>query len=739
MTAPIHPHHRKALVALNPATLAKLKKWGVTEHVCGRLVCPGDGSLEAAWLDWCARGCPTPGVEGRDRLSRYNQVRKSLKARALEHPEFIVIEAIRLFAPKRLTRRMLYALLGGPVEGALAIQDRILGQAIKRGGPRNAGKLDDLLAEFDDRSRDLLMTDLNREVLPPIQPPSPAHIARVLAIRPGPIRLLAATLLLASSSNRVTASTACNWVANCERYADVLPAGDERTPRKVSNALQKYLRGDLRPQDRDQARARACALYRSGISVAERHLIRVLRDSADPYLARLPALPADEDEFATESAAKLRDVKTPGRSGREDQAIDLVPRFAEVLVGVENRVIQLEWLVSRCLAALPGAEAALDSGLAVGFEDVREVIDEMGGIGVGQQRISFSFRREGDLLKRAYEAWPNETLARLLDGSIGGLGTPGKNHDPERWKRLHVVYEGTTALAGCDRAVEPWFVDLFRWGMLEPDHRLPGDVSEMRRRAIVAGGLPLAPPTSAGLLCNDQSRRAAVKFARTNDPARGAIVIPLINLYHAALYGRLILSYGLRWGARFGETTQLRLGPDCFRTHWIGGEEELYVALKPKGWLDYGKFGIDDGMIEAILQAKLFTHARWFPDTFNEKDEPWLPSVRFGDSARTDLPIAPYLFVGRDGMPPPGFLMHIVKVLTYGILTSTRHVDRMVFATMLGLDGLEYEKLGGLLHHRPQSRMPMLYDLSGRMLASGAARAFNDRVDMSRIGLVAGD
>lgn len=641
------PLHRKDLADLFCQTLAKLEKWGVLRKIFGQVVRPGDGSLEAAWLDWCARRCPTPGVEGRDRLSRYHQVRLALKARALEHPEFIVVEAIELFAPKRLTRKMVYALLGGPVEAALAIQARYLGDGIKRGGARKAGKLDDLLAEFDSQSRDLLMSDLKREVLPPIQPPSPAHIARVLAIRPGPIRLLAATLLLANSSNRVTASTACMWVANCERYADVLPAGDELVPVAVSRGLTDYLRGNLRPLDRDQIRARVCVDYRSAVSIAERHLVRVLRDDAQPYLARLPVLPDEARAFAKEAATKVRDARKPGRAEREDQAIDLVPRFAEVLIGVENRVIQLEWLVSKCLSALPDAEAALDAGLAAGFEDVREVIDEGGGIGAGVQRVSFSFRREGDLLQRAYRAWPNERLAKVLDQFGGRGGGPGKYHDCEKWRRLHVVYEGTTALENCDRAVEPWFVDLFRWGMLEPDHRLPGYISEMRRRGIIAGGLPLAPPTSAGLLCNDQSRRATVKLARTDDPTRGAIIVPLINLYHAALYGRLILSYGLRWGARFSETTQLRLGPDCFRTHFMGGEEALYVALKPKGWSDYGKFGIDDGMIETILRAKLFTHARWFADTFNDKGEPWLPSVRFGDSARKDLPIAPYLFIGR--------------------------------------------------------------------------------------------
>lgn len=719
-------------------TLRKLTDWGVIEFDGRRYVLPGEGTFRAVWKAWVDAGCPTPGVTGRERLSLYRRIRQVLRVKHISHPDVILLEVMSFTNGRRVSRKLTSALVGEPVKRAVRRMEMISGSGRKEQSPWIVGSMDDLLALLPPETHGRITADLAKERVPPVRPPTPQQIGRVTAIGSPPLRLLAATLLLAASSNRVGQSTTIGWIRKCERYAEMLPAGGEQSPTAVGWALESYLAGAALPLDRDAVRAITASDYASALNLAHAYLVRVVGEDAAEIAADLPARQVDEGTFT----AKAREARTlsrvPERTKRVEQVKDLVPRMSDVLIACENRVAQVEWMAAACLASVASAAARLDAGLDAGFEHEGPVIEADGRLGTDTQIVSFAFKREGDLLEKAYRINPSDALSKWLRPGFDGLPGAGFNHDPERYRRLHVVYLGTRPAAGSSRCVEPWFVDLFRWGMVEPDNMLPNPISQERHRLLTMNGLPLDPPGRVGMLCHDPDRRTAARFARTHDPDLGSILVPLINLYHAATYGRLILRYGMRWGARFGETLQIRLGPDCFRTHLVGGRKEIYLALKPKGWADHGKFGVDVGMLEAIRQVKLFTHARWFPDVFNDKGEPWLPDHRFGDGHRLDLPPAAYIFTGRGGALPPAVLTYIVRVLMVGVIQTTRHVDRIVFATMLGLDGVSYEPLGVLLHHRPGSRMPSHYDLSPLIASSAPIIKFNSREDAQLIGMAAG-
>lgn len=240
-----------------------------------------------------------------------------------------------------------------------------------------------------------------------------------------------------------------------------------------------------------------------------------------------------------------------------------------------------------------------------------------------------------------------------------------------------------------------------------------------------------------GFLGHGRAAKPIALYARGRDPeADGSrIVIPLVPLYHAMAYARIMLRYGIRWGARLGEIMQLRVG--CQRKHRVGGSWKPYLELKPKGWQIMGKFGIDNGTAKAIAQARAFTCARWHGWRPGAKGRPELAVVPHGDRRRDDLEAAAYHFQGRVKALSPKDLTLFARILLAGVVDMKSHDGRYVFATALGLDGLDYEGLGVLLHHSPSSAMPKRYDLSALIRSDDAAERFNRSVDAGVLGLVA--
>ena len=182
---------------------------------------------------------------------------------------------------------------------------------------------------------------------------------------------------------------------------------------------------------------------------------------------------------------------------------------------------------------------------------------------------------------------------------------------------------------------------------------------------------------------------------------------------------------------------QIRLGAECFGKH-RKGRSSIYLSLKPKGWLQHGKFGIDVGTLKAIKALKAFTVNRWHPTVFDEKHKPTLPAVPFGNSQpRGELPEARYLLQAKHRALTPAELMTFNRILLMGVIDMRSHDGRYIFATMLGLRGAGYTSIGQLLHHSPGSAMPAKYDLSLLMLADEAAERFNAQCEAGLAGQVA--
>lgn len=726
------------------ATPKLFLKMGLIEKAGRCYVMPGRGTFRCVWNAWTEAGCPLPAeYVGEDRFKPYRRLKRALRAGGEPHPECMLAEMVALFggaAPWRLLSRH----LGMPTDPSMARVAELVGEARKSRARDGKGTLEQLLSVLPVETRPAFLAFLELERVPAIQLPSERHIARVLALKGGAVRVLASCLLIAGAGDRKARQSNNMWVQQCERYDDLLPSdGAALRPAEVEARLRAYGSGALRPADKPHPRQRALTLYGSALNVATDLAARVLGRDADAVTSLLPARASSAADLTAGAKAALKELSRPGRDDTIEEVTDIVGRLGSIMVAVENVVHQTEQMVLACLEALETASDDLDAGVRVGFVYEGPVVREDGSLGDGDQIVSFRIERESTLLERAHRLDPgNVAIRRRMPPTPSAVGRYGEYHTTENWRRLHIVYEGTRPSIEGGECVEPGLADLYRWGMLESRRRLPAEVEAERRRLHRRHGLPRPLTQMEGLLCHHRTRRTAANLARTSDPSKGAIVVPLIEYYHAICYARIVVRYGIRWGARLGETMQLRLGEDCFRIHTVLGEDELYVALRPKGWTDHGKFGMDDGTLEAIRQAKALAHARWFADVTNARGEPWLPEHAFGDAARRDqVPAAAYILTGPTGAVPKSVLSFYVQVLLYRVLEvegggRKRHGDRYVFATMLGLDGTAYEALGHLLHHRPGSRMPKHYDLSGHVVAAGAARRFNVREDAVLIGRI---
>jgi hypothetical protein len=391
------------------------------------------------------------------------------------------------------------------------------------------------------------------------------------------------------------------------------------------------------------------------------------------------------------------------------------------------------------MEALPRAKALLDQGLDAGFEWTGAVIRADGTLGVGEQTVSFSFKRGSTLLTEAHERDPDDMNLRARlprrPGGIGGFS--GLSHSARTWDSIHVVYDGTAACDPDGEAVEPFFVEFFRCGAFEAD-RLMSDLVRNRRLEVLDRlGLSQRTYPPDGFLGHGRLAKPVALYARGRDPEAdsGRIVIPMVPLYHAMAYARILLRYGIRWGARLGEIMQLRKG--CQRQHRVDGRWKAYLLLKPKGWQTMGKFGIDDGTAKATAQIRAFTCARFHGWRPGARGRPELPVVPHGDPRRDDLEREAYTFQGRGKALSPKDVTLFARILLSGVVDMKSHDGRYVFATALGLNGADYEELGVLLHHSPSSAMPKNYDLSALIRSDEAAERFNRSVDAGVLGMVA--
>jgi hypothetical protein len=554
---------------------------------------------------------------------------------------------------------------------------------------------------------------------------------------------MAALLLIAASADGCGYQWQLSRLANAERFDDIISPEDQLDGDATTLALEAYTAGILLPTDKPQVRARTASKHYSAIEAACRAAVDLFGEDADWVMRLLPMHHRDGIDFVIRQRRLLRDLEDTAEARKNIKFAKMIPSLIDMLVAAENRTFQLETILARVGQALHSGRGALDAGLNVRIDCPVPVVRSDGALGTGVQIVRLNLVKESAMLRSALLQAPRdpELLWRVSGGERPwtdiGLYTRWPN-----FERVHVLYEGTApAVTGGD-AAEPFFVEFFRWGTFEPQRNMPEKVALRRSEILRRLGMKLENAIPPGFLAGDLSRRDTQSACRNVYDLGSFVVLPLVAFHHAMQCARLVLRFGTRWGARVGETMQIRHGDNFMGTHIRDGEQQPYVTLKPKG-KDYAKFGCDVGTLQLIRNVKDIAHVRWYSEEFDDRGRPSVPVTHYGNKTRHDIDDARHVLVGPNGQA----LRHSALVLFCRILMDgvihlssddplTPHDQRIMFASALGLRGVGYEQMGDLLHHNLGSSLTAKYDFSDLITSGDAAEQFNRQIDIDLIGRI---
>ena len=700
-----------AATVLGATTKRRLAAMDLLPRKGRSIAWPGDGSLLDAW-----RHCEDSIIKDAslEEFRRYRLVKARLRATHLP-ASARTLEMVRRHAGDQpVTRRLIVRLIGlassrTDLEAAGLMTPRVRSMSKVNG----RATLDDLLQLFPEQCRERLREQVCRDVIPAIAPPAVEHIARVLALKGEAWQRFAALGLLSASARRRCRGLAYLYVQIAEWIDALVPACGQCDQEAVTAVLES--RAAASPT---RVEARFLYQYGSMLAAVTDFLGTNVPGDREALLSDLPAWHRDPVSFRKRMGEICSRASKRGYEARVERVENLVPSLDRIMIAADNRVAQLEAAflkVIDCVAKHRGAAAGQIVSL------VWPVVRADGSIGDGRQIVRFQLRTEWDLIVQARAHAPRDEQMEHLFYNC--------RSNAARSDRLHVVYLDTRPLHTEGECVEPFFIDICRYGLLEESTGLSPEDAQRRSRMLKDAGVPAVVNPVEGLLHASKGPRATHRSLRNAMGSHMPVIVPLQNLLHAMRIGCVLVRMASRWGVRLGESRQLRMG--CLSTEKLHGRERIIARLRPKGWIEEANVEIDPATLEQIGRIKEMAHARWFPDEF-EGGKPALPVFPFKDPLRPNAPSARYILIGPTGPLDVATLTNFIRFLLMGVADARSHDLRYLFATALGLDDVPNAEIGANLNHRKGSYTTKRYNVSARIRA-GSQRSHRRDAGENRI------
>lgn len=698
---------QSAAAALSPGIRRSIKKMGLLPtDKRGRIVWPGDGTLIAAWRHCEDIVIREPTAE---EFLRYRLLKARLKATSLE-PSGTVVRLLQRFAGDRpITTEFGRELLGRScVQSAIAAaglpgRRRVAGRTAKPAG------LEDFLALLPSKCRRRLASQLEREVLPPVLPPSQARMGRVLALRGEACRIMAATALLLVSAERKSDGMAQLYLNIAERLDGLVESHLQRSEAAVSAAMDECVSGA-------PSRATIFSLYHYAgmLKQIEKFLVHVLGDDAEAVSTLLPAQHLKASLFRNRVGRLLSEYAQKAQVSKGKRIAGMFEAVDQILFACDNRVAQLEAIFLAIGRARSDPDRTLHGSLSR-IDCVVPVLRPDGSLGVGKQIVRFKVERADDLIMLAARCTPNDLATRELARYHRACTTKAGIAAAEE----SLVYLDSRPVVEGGECHEPFFVAMYRVGLFDDGIGLTTERMERRARMLREAGLPLTVGCEDGFLRYGRRQRTVVRALRRALRDGAPVIVPITGLLHAMSVAHVIVRMGIRWGARVGATRQLRMG--CFSSEVLNGRARIVAELRLKGRKSTERCEIDPETIERIRRITRLAHTRWFGDVF-DGGRPSLPEVPFRDHTQPLIPEARYILVGPNGTLNEKSLAVFVRIILIGIVAATSHDFRHLFATALGFAGEHRRAIAASLDHTPGSSSTPKYDSSDLVRSRRAAR-----------------
>lgn len=678
-------------VAKDPGTLAHLHSLGAFPKINQRFVFPGDGTAGAL-----LRHIDTemhPVFADVSSFYRYKKARRSIGAQNEDVPDSALLLLVREFGPN-VPMTILTQRLGGQAseqKRKARIRD-LTGMTKSLPGPITTGDLEQLLSILPASMKGDLLRALATKTLPAIPNLSATHIGQICALETPEVRILGALALLSSCLHRRSHAHRQKIISAIKRMDRIINGASGSDARNA--VLLDYLEGRSIPGDNTKIRSEMpetiAWLRRLATDVGPK-IGRTLDAEFPGLIIRIskpkvlrPQIKAELATELTESTVlQSRDLRSnpDERPPEVQRRLTLLRVAPQIIHSVRERIDELERVANR-------------------FRSIREHCQKGRGIFSVELEGSVNIDGSAGRPRRAPFSFIHSSMLydELVSGAVPGWrkGTP----EPPPEKTYLCISQDP-------HPDDAWFAQLMRTRAIASQPSGIAELDEQRQRMFHAGALPAGRSAPSSLLDFERPDRKLARHASRVDIA----LVPIVEFYHAMLMAALVIMYGLRFGARIGETMQIRLGSDCMDEDEREGRTVHILRLIPKGAHTATIFQTDPEIRTIIRQIVRLAHSRWFPQCYRN-GEIDLPVVRYGNRARQNIPDGKFILRNEKRALSGTHLAMFIKVLLFGLVDMKSHDGRYVIATIMSVLGYDVDETGSVLHHAPGSREAEVYDLS---------------------------
>lgn len=512
-----------------------------------------------------------------------------------------------------------------------------------------------------------------------------AIIRRLLALRSEPVRLVATVWVLIHRAQRPF-SDPHRIVVFAETVDDLFEGADVLDAEVVAKRLWAYMgERSVSVCDAPWAVLGVGLFWRGHRTVLEAYAANNA-GVADAVLALL--LPPPEERLI-QLVREMRCKADAGEKERRRKHVKPLARsLPERLAAMRNRARQARRMQRECERAtakrIELAERRPD-GLPApfGFSYVEDVIGTDGLRRAGRQTICMV-------------AWPDETAIAEVEAACKSPNA-GDWYGGERRDRYQFV--GVEAEDPTVEAVEPWFVEFFRYGALCSGARLPADVRERRRRLIIDRGLPNQAYRPGGLCVTGCRREGHVMLMSLVH--LGWVVIPIAALAHGMVMGCVLAGVIAKSLARVGEVMQMRKEDEGWRFKQVRGRWRVGFWAIPKNKTARRAFRVDDRVLRELRWLRLVTESR---DGLDD-----IPVVAPEASLVRKCVPGRFVFSFR-GRALPSYSLHfLLRVLCAGLGRCLPHDLRHAGARFARRNGGTRKGVGMRLDHAEGSELTEWY------------------------------
>lgn len=577
--------------------------------------------------------------------------------------------------------------------------------------PMREGTIDDLVSVLPEHLRAVVKCNLikagqrGREL-------KGYHIGRVMGLQIA-LQPIGVMVLLDASWQNKALTTIQKYLGALEFIDDRLrEAGDLRLHRLLARLNREV--DELSPTQRVLIRSYALAM-----SSARRFVRQRFSGSAAFWLARPLSDPRSliaVSEAAVEVIAQRND---DSELERVDQVLFELEQSRRMDRLVEERQRTIEIIFNAYVEALASAPADVDAESS--FEALIPVIDEAGGSSSGaEQYIRFKIKQPARILADVATYDPEYAAHYRLEKHCRRLAASGPALAGELREDLLCVYVGLRPALPGGPTSEPFFIDIYRWGILEGRAKHSPFIEEVRQLTIEAAGLEknLLPPVD--IFSPPRSLAWIAAHARGSDPREGRVAVPIVALHHGMILSALSHTIARANCPRIGELMQVQLGKDYVKGR-ILGTDRYRLMMRPKASRVLKTYHVPAAALGLIRKSVKLAVRRWFPHLAGE--QLLLPLRQHMHISLNDLPAGQYVFSNCTRCLRQDEVQLIRHIGLWRLTSSTMHVPRHVLATKFGLAGSRETLTARALQQRRGSRQPRRYDHSAELLAASATHA----------------